>query len=168
MLGSLRGQSRIAKSLVLMLARTGAKVLVIDRTTFPSDTMSGHCLHAAGVACLRRLGLFDGLAATGAPAQEAITVDFGLEGLSGARPLDAALADYGRPRDAAAGPMYALTSDLALLAPPTPEMAGLVAALSGDPEETGRFLGIMSGTVAVADFFAPDNLAWITGTAEAA
>ena len=29
-------------ALALMLARQGLNVLAIDRTTFPSDTMSGH------------------------------------------------------------------------------------------------------------------------------
>jgi flavin-dependent dehydrogenase len=29
-------------ALALMLARDGLNVLAIDRTTFPSDTMSGH------------------------------------------------------------------------------------------------------------------------------
>jgi flavin-dependent dehydrogenase len=90
------------------------------------------------------------------------------EGLSGAGSLPSALADYGRRRDALAAPMYALTCDLARLAPPSPQMAALVAALQGKPAETGRFLGIMSGTVRIADFFAPDNLARILGTSMAA
>ena len=64
-------------ALALMLAREGLKVLAIDRTTFPSDTMSGHFIHPAGVSCLRRLGLLEGLEALGAPAQETMTVDFG-------------------------------------------------------------------------------------------
>jgi 2-polyprenyl-6-methoxyphenol hydroxylase-like FAD-dependent oxidoreductase len=89
-------------------------------------------------------------------------------GLSGAMPLDAALEGYRRRRDELAGPMYALTCDLARLAPPTPEMAGLVTALAGNPEETRRFLGIMAGTVAIPEFFAPGNLARIVGPARAA
>jgi 2-polyprenyl-6-methoxyphenol hydroxylase-like FAD-dependent oxidoreductase len=44
-------------ALALMLAREGLSVVVIDRTTFPSDTMSGHFIQPAGVSCLRRLGL---------------------------------------------------------------------------------------------------------------
>jgi flavin-dependent dehydrogenase len=39
--------------LALLLARQGARVLLVDRTTFPSDTMNGHYITAAGV---RRLG----------------------------------------------------------------------------------------------------------------
>ena len=45
-----------------------------------------------------------------------------VEGMSGSRPLDAALLDYGRRRDEEAQPMYALTADLAGLAPPPPAM----------------------------------------------
>ena len=71
-------------ALALMLARDGLKVLAIDRTTFPSDTMSGHFIHPAGVSCLRRLGLAESLAALGAPAQETMTVDFGPVVLAGA------------------------------------------------------------------------------------
>jgi 2-polyprenyl-6-methoxyphenol hydroxylase-like FAD-dependent oxidoreductase len=60
-----------------MLSRDGLNVLAIDRTTFPSDTMSGHFIQPAGVSCLRRLGLLESLEALGAPAQETMTVDFG-------------------------------------------------------------------------------------------
>ena len=71
-------------ALALILAREGLDVLAIDRATFPSDTMSGHFIHPAGVSCLRRLGLLEDLAALGAPAQETMTVDFGPIVLSGA------------------------------------------------------------------------------------
>ncbi len=42
-------------------------------------------------------------------------------------------------------------------------MAELLPALQANPAETRRFLGLMAGTVAVPDFFAPANLARITG-----
>jgi hypothetical protein len=86
-------------------------------------------------------------------------------GMSGRRPLDAALGDYHRRRDALAGPMYALTNDFARLAAPPAETVALVEALQDDPAETRRFLGVISGTVPIAEFFAPDNLARITGLA---
>ena len=85
-----------------------------------------------------------------------------------AGPGNDALAGYGRRRDAAAGPMYGMTADLARLAPPTPEMSALLAALHGNAVETGRFLGVIGGTVPVADFFAPANLGRIIGAAAAA
>lgn len=89
-------------------------------------------------------------------------------GLSGARTLHAALGEYGRRRDASAGPMYALTNDMARLAPPTPEMAALVGALQGNTAGIRRFLGVISGTVPIAEFFAPENLRAILGTELAA
>src|SRR5688572_10778841 len=67
----------------LMLAREGFKVLVVDRASFPSDTMSGHFIQPAGVSCLRRLGLLKALGTLGAPAQQSMTVDFGPVVLSG-------------------------------------------------------------------------------------
>ncbi len=89
-------------------------------------------------------------------------------GLSGSVPLDAALAGYQRRRDDLAGPMYAMTNDLARLAPPTAEMAALVGALQDDPEATRRFMGVMAGTVPLPEFFAPENLARIVGGRQAA
>ena len=79
-------------------------------------------------------------------------------GFSGARALSAALGEYARRRDAHAGPMYALTNDMARLAPPTPEMAALVGALQGNGHGIRRFLGVISGTVPIAEFFAPESL----------
>ena len=70
-------------ALALALVRAGVKVLVIDRTTFPSDTMSGHFIQPAGVSCLRRLGLYEDLLALGYPPQDLMTVDFGAAILSG-------------------------------------------------------------------------------------
>lgn len=49
------------------LARAGLSVALIDRATFPSDTLSTHIFQASGVAALGRLGVVDRLLATGAP-----------------------------------------------------------------------------------------------------
>ena len=91
-----------------------------------------------------------------------------MHGLSEGASLDAALLEFGRRRDDAVRPMYGLTADLARLAPPSPEMAELLAALQPNAAETRRFLGLMAGTVAVPDFFAPANVARITGSPLAA
>jgi flavin-dependent dehydrogenase len=80
------------------------------------------------------------------------------DGLAGRRPLEDALADYERRRNEAALPIYELTHQLAALEPPAPDMQALFAALRDDPEQTGRFFGTIAGTVAMADFFAPENL----------
>ena len=51
----------------MLLARQGLKVLLVDRATFPSDTVSTHILWPHGAEVLGRWGLLDRLAATGAP-----------------------------------------------------------------------------------------------------
>jgi len=51
----------------MLLARQGFKVLLVDRATFPSDTISTHILWPHGAEILARWGLLPTLAATGAP-----------------------------------------------------------------------------------------------------
>jgi 2-polyprenyl-6-methoxyphenol hydroxylase-like FAD-dependent oxidoreductase len=53
--------------LATFLARGGLSVALIDRATFPSDTLSTHIFQASGVAVLGRLGVVDRLLASGAP-----------------------------------------------------------------------------------------------------
>jgi flavin-dependent dehydrogenase len=60
----------------MLLARQGHKVLVVDRATFPSDTISTHQIHRPGVEALERWGLLDRVIATGAPPIETYAVDF--------------------------------------------------------------------------------------------
>jgi flavin-dependent dehydrogenase len=43
-------------STAMLLARAGYRVLVVDRATFPSDTISTHLVHPPGVAALQRWG----------------------------------------------------------------------------------------------------------------
>jgi flavin-dependent dehydrogenase len=52
-------------SLAMLLARRGHRVLVLDRASFPSDTISTHFIHQVGIARLQRWGLLDALTATG-------------------------------------------------------------------------------------------------------
>jgi 2-polyprenyl-6-methoxyphenol hydroxylase-like FAD-dependent oxidoreductase len=80
-------------------------------------------------------------------------------GFTGRQPLEEALAEYERQRNAAVLPMYEFTCQLANLAePPAPELQQLLAALRGNQVETNRFLGTWAGTVPVAEFFAPENI----------
>ncbi|MBP2479379.1 2-polyprenyl-6-methoxyphenol hydroxylase-like FAD-dependent oxidoreductase [Crossiella equi] len=51
----------------MLLARAGARVLLLDRADFPSDTISTHLLHPAGVARLAEWGLLESLLDTGCP-----------------------------------------------------------------------------------------------------
>ena len=61
----------------MLLARQGYRVLLVDRATFPSDTVSTHVLHPPGVDALDRWGLLDRLAATGCPPVSTYHFDFG-------------------------------------------------------------------------------------------
>ena len=67
----------------MLLARRSYRVLVVDRATFPSDTVSTHLVHPPGVALLRRWGLLDRLVATGCPPIDTYAVDFGPFTISG-------------------------------------------------------------------------------------
>jgi flavin-dependent dehydrogenase len=53
--------------LAALLAREGVRVVVVERATFPCDTLSSHVFEADGLAFLARLGLTERLRATGAP-----------------------------------------------------------------------------------------------------
>ncbi|HEX6228929.1 MAG TPA: NAD(P)/FAD-dependent oxidoreductase [Solirubrobacterales bacterium] len=52
--------------LATMLAGRGLRVCLLDRSEFPSDTLSTHVIQPCGVSILRRLGLLDGVIAAGA------------------------------------------------------------------------------------------------------
>lgn len=68
----------------MLLARKGYRVLVVDRATFPSDTVSTHVVQPLGVAALARWGLIDRLTATGCPPIHTFSFDFGPFTISGA------------------------------------------------------------------------------------
>ena len=88
------------------------------------------------------------------------------EGLSGRRPLEEALADYERRRNEAALPMYESTCERAALGPPSAEIRQLAAALRGNQEQIDRFIGCDAGTVAIPEFFSPENMQRIFGAAQ--
>jgi 2-polyprenyl-6-methoxyphenol hydroxylase-like FAD-dependent oxidoreductase len=69
--------SRCAGSfLSTLLARRGYRVLLVDRATFPSDTISTHVIWERGGACLKRAGLFDRVSAA-APPLRTLRFDLG-------------------------------------------------------------------------------------------
>ncbi|GIF23989.1 2-polyprenyl-6-methoxyphenol hydroxylase-like FAD-dependent oxidoreductase [Actinoplanes tereljensis] len=70
--------------LAMLLARQGYRTLLVDRSTFPSDTVSTHVLHPPGVSALRRWGLLDQVTATGCPPVGRYSFDFGPLTLAGA------------------------------------------------------------------------------------
>ena len=71
-------------STALLLARRGYRVLVVDRATFPSDTVSTHVMQPRAVAAFARWGLLDRLVATGCPPMHTYTYDFGPVTITGA------------------------------------------------------------------------------------
>jgi 2-polyprenyl-6-methoxyphenol hydroxylase-like FAD-dependent oxidoreductase len=85
--------ARVAGSpIAMLLARKGYDVLLLDRATFPSDTISTHLVHPPGVAALQRWGLLDDVVATGCPAIDTYAFDFGPFTLSGAPGADGAVS----------------------------------------------------------------------------
>jgi flavin-dependent dehydrogenase len=72
----------------MLLARKGYKVLLVDKATFPSDTISTHLIHPPGVACLRRWGMLERVVGTGCPAIRSYAFDLGpfvIEGAPGTK-----------------------------------------------------------------------------------
>ncbi len=70
----------------MLLARTGHRVLLVDRASFPSDTLSTHFIHQPGVACLDRWGLLPDVVASGCPPVRSQTIDVGPFALHGSAP----------------------------------------------------------------------------------
>ena len=79
----------------MLLARKGYRVLVVDRASFPSDTISTHMIHAPGVAALKRWGVLDKVIASGCPPVETYSFDFGPFTIKGTpRPSDGISVGY--------------------------------------------------------------------------
>jgi flavin-dependent dehydrogenase len=64
-------------SSALLLARRGYKVLLLDRTSFPSDTISGHLILHPGVQKLAEWGLIERILEAGTPAINHWSMDLG-------------------------------------------------------------------------------------------
>ncbi len=79
----------------MLLARRGYRVLLVDKATFPSDTISTHMIHPPGAAALERWGLLESLAATGCPPITSYSFDFGPITIAGSpRPADGTARGY--------------------------------------------------------------------------
>jgi 2-polyprenyl-6-methoxyphenol hydroxylase-like FAD-dependent oxidoreductase len=91
--------ARVAGSpTAMLLASKVYDVLLIDRATFPSDTISTHLVHPPGIDALQRWGLLDSVVVTGCPPTDTYTFDFGPFTLSGAPGGDGARVVYGPRR----------------------------------------------------------------------
>ena len=82
----------------MLLARRGYRVLLVDRATFPSDTMSTHYIHQHGVARLDRWGLLDRVKASGCPPVRSFTIDLEELALIGVPPPVNGIEDGYCPR----------------------------------------------------------------------
>ena len=61
----------------MLLARSGYRVLLVDRSSFPSDIMSTHYIHPWGMAFLQRWGLYQDVAESNCPPIPAIVFNVG-------------------------------------------------------------------------------------------
>jgi flavin-dependent dehydrogenase len=62
----------------MLLARKGYRALLVDRASFPSDTISTHFIQRPGIAHLKSWGLLDKLKATGCPPVRKLIKSWGL------------------------------------------------------------------------------------------
>ena len=83
----------------LLLARKGHKVLLVDRSTFPSDlAFSTHYIHQSGIARLKRWGLLDDVVRSGCPSITSFYFDFGTFFLTGSPPRADGVREAYAPR----------------------------------------------------------------------
>ena len=87
------------------------------------------------------------------------------DGWSGRRPLEEALTNYERQRNALALPLYEYDTQSATLAPRPPEMQQLLVALQGNQEQINRFFGLVEGTTSFSEFLSPENMGRIMAAA---
>src|SRR5260221_8126631 len=82
----------------MLLARTGYRVLLVDKAAFPSDCLNNYYIHQPGIAQLQRWGLLPQVIASGCPPIEQITFAAGAVTLTGAPPSVAGIAAAYAPR----------------------------------------------------------------------
>jgi 2-polyprenyl-6-methoxyphenol hydroxylase-like FAD-dependent oxidoreductase len=83
--------------------------------------------------------------------------------LCGQEEFDAAMAKYEQARNADTLPSYKFTAMLASFPIPGVEQREMFAALARNPDAVRQFLGVLTGSVSPAEFFAPSNLFRILG-----
>ena len=120
----------------MLLARGGAKVLLLDKDRRGTDALSTHYIHQSGIARLAAWGLLDRLKATGCPPIRDYTFDVGDFALTGSPPP---LGDV----DAAYSPRRDILDELLVEAA---EEAG-VEVRHGVHVQDGRIPGERAGIV---------------------
>ncbi|MEZ4521978.1 MAG: hypothetical protein R3A46_10105 [Thermomicrobiales bacterium] len=81
--------------------------------------------------------------------------------------MEIALAEYERRHNEASMPLFEMTCEFAAMQPPPPEMQQLLGSFIGNQDAIDQFIGTADGTVSLAEFYAPENLARITGAVAA-
>lgn len=89
------------------------------------------------------------------------------ESLSGSRKFEEVMAESQRSRDENALPMFEFTCQLAMMAPPPPEVQQLFGAIQGNREAMDDFAKMNAGTISPAQFFSPENVGAIMAAASA-
>ena len=87
------------------------------------------------------------------------------ESFSGARPFEVAMGEYQSTRDEQVLPMYELTTEIATLEPPPPEMQQVLGAVHGNQDAMDGFARVMAGVTSPADFFSEENAGRILAAA---
>jgi flavin-dependent dehydrogenase len=82
----------------MLLARKGYRILLVDRATFPSDTVSTHLIWQTGTAHLKQWGLLARVAGSNCPLISKVTFDFGEFALKGLAPPADGTAECYAPR----------------------------------------------------------------------
>src|SRR5260370_29526019 len=86
-------------STALLLAQKGYKVLLVDRSSFPSDLpFSTHYIHQSGIARLKRWGVLDKVVRSGCPPITTFYFDFHTFALTGSLPPADAMREAHAPR----------------------------------------------------------------------
>jgi flavin-dependent dehydrogenase len=84
--------------LAMLLAQKGYRVLLTDKSFFPSDTISTHHVHQPGVLRLKRWGLLEELRSTNCPPTTEMSFDVGPFALTGAPPPVEGVSEAFAPR----------------------------------------------------------------------
>lgn len=82
----------------MLLAKSAHKVLIVDRATFPSDTMSTHFIQSPGMTRLSKWGLMDAVFASGCPPVRTAFFDVNGEQMEMEIPLHEPLPGLASPR----------------------------------------------------------------------
>lgn len=123
--------------LAALLSRQGVRVAVVERATFPRDTLSTHMFQSQALAFLERLGVIDKVRATGAPFVE--LVNLRLDDFAFVAPLPQRPGDAGGVASVRRSVLDPILADAAAEAGAELRMG---ATVTGVVEDSGRVTGV--------------------------